>query len=481
MRTIAATWAVILSAALAGCGGGGDGGTPASCGTMLHPDPCATTSAAASTSTTTATSIRFVSADTTNIALKGTGGVGRQEFSTLTFDVRDVNGHTLAGVAVDFSLSAIAVGGITLTPTSAITGADGTVTTMVASGTIPTSARVVAVVHGSTPAVTTLSNVLVVSTGVPDQQHFSLATQTGNCEGGDFDQTCSIVTATLGDHFGNPVPDGTAVNFTTEGGIIDASCVTGSLPPADATPSGQTTNSKVGPGSGTCSVVLRASNPRPADGRVTVLAYALGEEDFVDGNGNNVFDAGDTFIDKSPDIFRNDVESGVTLANSNGTWTNGEPCIGLNNIPPFNCATPGDGNYNGVLGGTSSTLYVSRQLVQVFSGSAAQITFIPSALVCTAGQSVDVQVRVTDAVGNVMPAGTSISFSAQFGASAGTVNPSSLKVGNIVHVLGDQPLFTPLSPYVTTVTCPSPAGSGRLFATVTTPNGVISTANIPVN
>jgi hypothetical protein len=37
--------------------------------------------------------------------------------------------------------------------------------------------------------------------------------------------------------------------------------------------------------------------PRPADGRVTVLAYAIGEESFVDLNGNNTYDPGEPFQD----------------------------------------------------------------------------------------------------------------------------------------------------------------------------------------
>ena len=90
--------------------------------------------------------------------------------------------------------------------------------------------RVVASIRGATPSVTTLSNILVVSTGVPVQKRFSLSTSTGNCEGRDIDQVCSTVTATVGDQFGNPVPDGTAVSFITEAGLIGASCVTGSLP-----------------------------------------------------------------------------------------------------------------------------------------------------------------------------------------------------------------------------------------------------------
>ncbi len=430
-------------------------------------------------------SIKFVSADTTNIALKGTGGFGRQEFSTLTFQVFDNTGHALAGKLVNFvfadknSNAATTVGGLTLNPGSATTAADGTVTTLVSAGTIPTSVRVVASIDGSSPLTTTLSNILVISTGVPDQKHFSLSTQTGNCEGKDFDQTCSILTATLGDHFGNPAPDGTAVNFTTGAGVIDASCVTGALPSAGATPTGQTSNSKVGPGSGTCSVLLRSSGLRTQNGRVTVLAYALGEEDFVDNNGNNVFDTGDTFTDKSPDIFRNDDESGVTGANPNGTWTAGEPCIGPNN---GTCGTAGDGQYNGMLRvpqvPSAQTLYVSNQLVQIFSGSYANISFNPSALVCPAGSAVDLLVTVTDEIGNVMPAGTTIAFSTVFGpgVDAATVLPASVKVNNVVLAVG-EPLLIPT--YRVAVGCSG--ASGKLVVTVTTPNKIETTASLRIN
>lgn len=418
----------------------------------------------------TAGSIKFVSADTTNMALQGTGGFGRQQFSTLKFEVSDNTGNKVAGKLVDFVFSdsnaASTVGGLTLNPSSATSAADGTVTTLVTAGTIPTSVRVVATVHGT--ALTTLSNILVISTGVPDQRHFSLATETGNCEGRDFDQACSIVTATLGDHFGNPVPDGTAVNFSAEGGVIDASCITGS---AAVTPTGQTTNSKVGPGSGSCSVVLRASNPRSANGRVTVLAYALGEESLFDSNGNNVYDSGDTFTDKSPDIFRDD--------NENGTWTAGEPCIGPNSNST--CSTPGDGIYNGVLRmpqlPSAQTLYVSSQLVQIFSGSVATVTFNPPALVCTVGSTVDVQVSVTDQIGNIMPAGTTIAFNTVFGGGVATagVFPAGVTVRNVPLAVG-QTLPVPI--YSVTVAC---AGSGKLFVTVTTPRKIETTASVPIN
>ena len=417
-------------------------------------------------------SIKFVSADTTNIALKGTGGFGRQEFSTLKFEVSDTTGSRVPGTLVDFVFSdsgtAQTVGGLTLHPTFATSAADGTVTTLVTAGTIPTSVRVVATVRGSTPRLTTLSNILVVSTGVPDQRHFSLATQIGNCEGWDFDQTCSVLTATLGDHFGNPVPDGTAVNFSAEGGIIDASCVTGSLPPPGPTPTGETTNVKVGPGSGTCSVLLRSSRPRPNEelngltkGRVTVLAYALGEEDFFDGNGNNVYDSGDAFADKSPDIYRNDDEGGATPGNPNGTWNPGEPCVGPNTA--MTCSTPGDGRYNGVLRAPQVTspqnLYVWAQLVQTFSGSTAFASLEPGGGTCPAGGRTDRLLKVQDINRNLMPAGSEIYIS--YGPLF--LDPPIATVKNVVPPIG-VPVIVPA--YNVPVNCQP---GGKLYVKVVTP------------
>ena len=435
----------------------------------------------------TAGSIKFISADTTNIALRGTGGFGRQEFATLKFEVYDTTGNKVPGTLVDFVFAdsgrADTVGGLTLNPSFATSAADGSVTTLVTAGTIPTSVRVVATLRGRSPLVTTLSDVLVVSTGVPDQKHFSLATSIGNCEGRDIDQACSTVTATLGDHFGNPVPDGTAVNFSAEGGVVDASCVTGSLPPpGTSTPTGQTTNSRVGPGSGSCSVLLRSSNPRQANGRITVLAYALGEEDFTDTNGNNVYDSGETFVDKRPDIHRDD--------NENGSWNAGEACVGPGS--GVACNTAPDGQFNGVLRmpqvPSPQTLYVSGQLVQIFSGSTARIRIEPSSLVCPARGTADVRVTVTDdngnaisnAVGggNIMPAGTTIDFSTiSSGIVPFPVNPGSVKVNNVVLPVGGAMV---IPTYIATVGCLD-GGSGKFFVTVKTPSGVLTSANIPIN
>ena len=95
----------------------------------------------------------------------------------------------------------------------------------------------------------------------------------------------------MADRFNNPVPDGTVVNFTTEGGTIEGSCQTSGYPIASG-----------------CSVTWTSQEPRPDDHRVTVLATVIGQETYYDKNGSGVFDDGDTF-DDLPEAFRDDDES----------------------------------------------------------------------------------------------------------------------------------------------------------------------------
>ena len=81
------------------------------------------------------------------------------------------------------------------------------------------------------------------------------------------------------------------VNFTTEGGRVSpASCAT--------------TN-------GTCTVNFSTQNPRPGDGRVSVLAVAEGEKSYIDMNQNNAWDKGvDVLVHNIGDTFRDDNEDG---------------------------------------------------------------------------------------------------------------------------------------------------------------------------
>ncbi|MFA9217993.1 MAG: Ig-like domain-containing protein, partial [Sphingomonadaceae bacterium] len=233
----------------------------------------ATSTGALAVTQASAGQLAFVSALPQNIALRGTGGAGRQESSTVSFKVLDRNGNPVSGQQVNFTLNTT-LGGLTLNPASATTGANGVVSTAVAAGTVNTPVRVTATLPGST--LSTLSDQLVVSTGVPEQNSFTLSSAIRNVEGGSYSgcaaPTGAVITARLADHFHNPAPDGTAVSFTAESGSIDASCLTGLV--NTTLTDGTVITQKGVPGE--CSVRFCAGNPRKDDNRITILAYALG-------------------------------------------------------------------------------------------------------------------------------------------------------------------------------------------------------------
>jgi hypothetical protein len=322
-------------------------------------------------------SISFVKADPANLALKGTGGPGRLENSVVTFKVVDSKGNPIVRL-VDFKLDTT-VGGLIVDPVSATSASDGTVSTVVKAGTINTPVRVIATVNGSSPVITSLSDELVVSSGVVDQAHFSLSTEIFNIEGWNQDGVCTAVTAFLTDHFGNPVPDGTAVSFTAEGGQIGQSCLTGR--PNIVCDPGPELHAR-----GTCSVGFKSANSRPADARISVMAYTLGEESFKDNpanvNGVNRFDVGEEFTDlREPfryDRAITDAQANDVNLNSASTITPGtnEAYIDTDGNGVWN--STGDSAYNGVLqavpNGKPKTVHVRQSLIQVLSTSYANIT-----------------------------------------------------------------------------------------------------------
>ncbi|HEV8552413.1 MAG TPA: Ig-like domain-containing protein [Casimicrobiaceae bacterium] len=430
-------------------------------------------------------SIKFIGATTTNIALKGTGGIGRQEFSTLTFQVFDQTAHPVAGTQVNFTLNTT-VGGLALLPQTAFTGANGQVSTVVSAGTVPTP---IVIVTASIPntGITTVSNVLVISTGLAVRARLSVSTAIGNFEGWEFDACPTIggttVSMSLDDKFGNPVPDGTAVSFTAGYGNIQAACLTGDV--VVPTPPGQTTNAKPSGIAGKCGVDYCSGGTRPPGGRAVVMGFLRGEEDFFDANGNNVCDnctntLGPEFtpaFDISPDIFRDD--------NENGLWTPGEPCIGPNTNAL--CSTPPDGLYNGVLANpkipdAQQTTYLGRSYVAIWSGSHAFIT-APSG-VCAGfspggGGSAIVHVRIVDLNGNPMPAGTTIVFS---GPDIAPGALTTFTVANYVIGIGQQfgtgPGDVVIEEYDIPVLCTGM--SSFLNVVVTTPRGVVTRLTIPL-
>jgi protocatechuate 3,4-dioxygenase beta subunit len=198
-----------------------------------------------------AASVQFVQAAPSDksIVIRGQGGNGRTETATLTFKVVDIFGNPLAGKQVNFTPSTSAV---TVNKLSDTTDATGNVVTTVNSGSTPTSFRVLATLpgtaSGSNPDISTYSDSIVVTTGLPVQRAFSISSGAFNVEGWNIDNAnATSVQVMLADAFGNPVPDGTPVVFQTNMGAIGSSDKGGC----------NTVN-------GLCSVVFRTQNPRSA-------------------------------------------------------------------------------------------------------------------------------------------------------------------------------------------------------------------------
>jgi len=363
-------------------------------------------------------SVQFIAASPTNISLKGIGGV---ETSQVTFKVVDAVGNPLPGETVSFALSTT-VGGITLTPTgtppTSTSDDNGLAVITVNSGVVSTPVRVTA----TSGALSTQSSQLTISTGIPDQDSFSLAATKHNVEGLTVDGNTSVLTARLADHFNNPVPDGTAINFTTEGGSIEGSCTT-----ID----------------GACEVTFTSQNPRPSNGRVTILAYAVGEESFTDLNGNGLADTGEQI---NANGFSTDKGEAYVDYNANGIRDPNEPFLDFDQDGLYDGP---DGLFNGVLCNGSGicsavkTIHVRQSQVITLSGSAAdiqvdlfsdsglttpvtdiQLASCNSATVTTpvtglgnnnAQPAKDYYLRILDPNGNAPPVGTEIKLSATNG------------------------------------------------------------------
>jgi hypothetical protein len=385
-------------------------------------------------------SIKFISASPTSITLKGTGGAGHVESSIITFQVIGDNTLPLAGQTVDFALSTT-VGGLYISPISAVSDSGGQVKSIVYAGVISTPVRVFATVRNT--AITTQSDQLTVTTGIPDQDSFSMSAGTLNSESFNHDGVTVPISVILSDHFNNPVPDGTAVNFTTNVGQIVGS--------------GTTTN-------GTVTVNWTSSAPRlfPVNlsGRFNILAYAIGEESFTDLNGNGLADAGE-FTDDT-EAFRDD--------NFNGVRDSNEPFIDFNGDGVFN---PPDGAYNGVLQGAAyigapKSKHVFKNIELVMSTDGAIITTAPASLTGPGSLAI----TFTDLNGNTMAAGTTVAVASPgFGTLSGTTSytvPQNIGHGQTITV------------NLAAAAVPLPR-TGLMAITVTSPGGLQTVLNVPVS
>lgn len=200
-------------------------------------------------------SVQFVSAEPVDksIVIQGQGGINRTETATLKFRVFDTFGNPLARRAVNFRVSDPSA--VHLNKLADTTDENGEVITTVNSGPVATTFRVFATLPNtataSLPDISTTSDSIVVTTGLPVQRAFSLSAENYNLEGWTKDSSPTVpatrVQVLIADASGNPVPDGTPIVFQTNLGSIGSSDKGGC----------NTVN-------GGCSVDFRTQNPRVA-------------------------------------------------------------------------------------------------------------------------------------------------------------------------------------------------------------------------
>lgn len=418
-------------------------------------------------------SIEFESATPSTIGLKGTG---QPSTSTVVFKVLDATGAPKPGVTVDFALDS-GVGGLSLTPTSATSAADGTVQTTVSSGTVHTAVKVTASI--ASPNLSTQSSVLTVTTGIPASNSFSIAVGAAQYgSGGDVPACPNVeaygtdgvvvpVTVRLSDRYSNPVLDGTAVTFYTNGGQIVGSCTTAG---------------------GACVANWTSANPRPqtnsdtpallANGRATILATAIGEETFDDANGDGFWESGETF---------QDLGEPYDDANENAQYDSGEYFLDYNH----NSTRDGpSGSFVGITCTgtdasstcTTKTLAIGAAHLLIMSTADSIVTFVGATGFTGnfSGMSIphsgtgSITFNVQDGNGNPVAAGSSIAISAD--SSVGTVSSStsSFTVGCATAVGGQN--------FTTFVNASGTAGSGTITIKVTSPGTKTSTIyTIPVS
>ena len=319
-----------------------------------------------------ATNVQFVTTTPQLIYLKDSVGTTQAQ---VVFKVVDSSGNALPNNKLRLSLSNSATG-VSLdtvgntAPVDLTTDSLGVVSAKVFSGTVPTSVNIKATLLDVNNVATNIfsnSNLLTVASGRPTQSSLSLAATKLSIEALNLDGDTTVLTLSMADRQGNPVPPGTQVNFVSESGVmLPAVCFVPPVTPATASSAAIPTSS--------CTVTLRGQGTRPINGRVSILAYVAGEEDFVDVNGNNVYDAGEPFTDLGR-AYRDDNTKGVRDITVNGlpvNTTNGQYDTGEFQQPRAGTAecVPGVGCAGDGIWGAAD---VRKPITIVFASGTARI------------------------------------------------------------------------------------------------------------
>lgn len=179
--------------------------------------------------------LQLVSVSEDFINVRGTGGV---ENATFSFVVLDSAGRTINldnQVEVQFNMIKSPGGGETILPDRVKTNAQGKVVGNLASGDSSGVVRIEALIERPEVGLEIRSNPIMIAihSGFPHPDRFHIATRFYNLEGYGIVPGPGVtnfnygISASVGDRHGNPVKQGTAVDFRSEiGGLVDGSALT---------------------------------------------------------------------------------------------------------------------------------------------------------------------------------------------------------------------------------------------------------------
>ena len=165
-------------------------------------------------------------------------GAGADETATLEFLVLDPSGRPVTAdnaVQLVFTIGNGPGGGETLEPDTASTGSNGRADVTLTSGTRAGTVQVVATATVDDRTIRSQPVTVTITGGLPDGDHFSVGAEQSNVAGYNVLGVETGITAYVGDKYGNPVQPGTAVYFTTDGGIVEGSGITSALGAASVT------------------------------------------------------------------------------------------------------------------------------------------------------------------------------------------------------------------------------------------------------
>lgn len=410
---------------------------------------------------TMAASIEFGSVSKNPIAIKGSGG---QEYSNITFNVKDINGNPAEDIDVVFTMVSGIEGAEYLeenddTPyTHTVSTTNGKAEITLHSGDEAGTVSVTASI--TTPGgdiISSTTPVISIGGGVPTDNWFTISVEDGgwnlgglNCEGIE-----AGITAWLADRYGNyNVLDGHNVFFETETGLAVSpiGVTSGAKGTADSIVRTQSVPKDVVPETweetlkkdlNTKYGISLPGNPR--DGVCSVLIFTKGEESFADGsNGGKVdglYNLGEWFTDTIDDPWRDYDDDRLWDSGLETTPLTDPAAIGFNPMEDGYQDSAGNDQWDGINGVWDGNKNLSRQVEFLITGTPYVLANRGSFQVPNGGFDI-VHILICDQNYNPLSAGSTYTVSVDAGKITGGttsyVYPSSSFFGSRAAVDPDS-------------------------------------------